>query len=241
MGERTEYAPGTFSWADLPTPDGQVAKDFYGDLLGWEAEDHGVPGGGTYSVMKLRGKRVAAIYESEQPPAWLSYVTVERADDAAARAAELGATVMSEPFDVLDAGRMAVVQDGQGAVFAVWEPRAQIGAELVNEAGAMAWNQLTTPDVEAAKELYAGLFGWTWEEAGDDYWLIRNGGSLNGGVSSGPQASWTPLFTVDDLGAGVGKAPAVLVPPSPIEGGQFAVLQDPAGAVFGLFAGKVDP
>ena len=98
MGERTSHAPGTFSWTDLGTSDADGAKAFYGELFGWDFEDMPVPDAPPYSLARIDGKAVCAVYErtTEQgPPAWLSYVTVESADDSAARAADLGATVIS--------------------------------------------------------------------------------------------------------------------------------------------------
>ena len=124
MGERTSHAPGTLSWTDLATSDPEAAKTFYSALFGWEHEDIPIPeegGGGTYTMLSKDGKIAAALSASQggMPPHWTSYVTVESADESAARAKELGATVMMEPFDVLDAGRMAVLQDPTGAVFCV--------------------------------------------------------------------------------------------------------------------------
>src|SRR5947209_15487197 len=124
MGERTSYSPGAFSWTDLTTPDQDGAKRFYVELFGWEAEDQDIGQGMTYSMMKLGGRDVAAISPQPQqqrdagaPPVWNSYITVESADDALARAGELGATVHAQAFDVFDVGRMGVVQDPQGAFF----------------------------------------------------------------------------------------------------------------------------
>src|SRR5919197_78336 len=124
MGERTEYTPGTFCWVDLTTPDQDGAKRFYSELFGWEADDQPVGEGVVYSMMEVGGKDVAAISPQPQqqreagvPPLWNNYVSVESADAAAERAAELGATVHAPPFDVMDVGRMAVIQDPQGAFF----------------------------------------------------------------------------------------------------------------------------
>src|SRR3954454_4623790 len=121
MGERTSYEPGTFCWVDLATTDQDGAKSFYSELFGWEADDRPAGEGITYSMQRLRGKDVAAIApqppqqrEMGVPPLWNSYVSVTSADEAADRAKELGATVHAPPFDVLDAGRMAVIQDPQG-------------------------------------------------------------------------------------------------------------------------------
>src|SRR3954466_4352156 len=153
MGERTSHAPGTFSWADLGTSDADGAKVFYGGLLGWEFEDMPVPEAPPYSMATIGGRTVAALYamrDEQAPPAWLSYVTVEDPEAIAVRATDLGGRVISEPFDVMEAGRMAVLQDPTGAVFAVWQPRANIGAELVNDVGALCLNQLNTSEPEAA-------------------------------------------------------------------------------------------
>src|SRR3954468_5652257 len=105
MGERTEHAPGTFSWADLGTTDAEGAKAFYGGLFGWEAEDLPAGEGMTYTMLRQGGLEVAALYRRQQedaPPAWLSYVTVADADAAAGKAREAGAMVISEPFDVME-------------------------------------------------------------------------------------------------------------------------------------------
>jgi len=155
MGLRTSYAPGTFSWVDLATTDQQEAKRFYSGLFGWEPQDIPVGDGVFYSMMSREGHVVAAIAPQPQaqrdagvPPSWQSYVTVASADDAAERARAAGGIVHAPPFDVFDAGRMAVIQDPQGAFFMVWEPRGNIGADLVNAPGALCWNELYVPDIE---------------------------------------------------------------------------------------------
>src|SRR5919202_6023236 len=103
MGERTSYAPGTFSWAELVTSDAAAAKAFYTSVFGWEYRDNPIPDGSVYSTALRDGKDVAALFASdEQPPHWNCYVTVESVDASAARARELGATVAAEPFDVMD-------------------------------------------------------------------------------------------------------------------------------------------
>jgi predicted enzyme related to lactoylglutathione lyase len=130
MGKRQRYEPGTFCWVDLATTDPAGAKAFYGGLFGWEAEDMPAGEAGTYTMLRLDGDYVCALYEmdaarSEQgvPPHWFSYVSVDSADAIASRARELGGTVYGEAFDVDGAGRMAVIQDPTGAVLGVWQPR----------------------------------------------------------------------------------------------------------------------
>jgi uncharacterized protein len=253
MGERTSYPPGTFSWVDLQTTDQESAKSFYGALLGWDYEDIPIGDGSTYSMAELQGKSVAAIggvQGDEMPPHWNCYVTVESADAAADRASELGATVVAPAFDVFDAGRMAVFQDPQGAFLSVWEPRENIGAGVVNVPGALAWNDLITPDVEGSIAFYSELFGWEIEEiAPGEYWSIANRGNRNGGVMPMPPGShpaWNLYFAVDDVDATVARArerggDTVMGPMDVPNGGRFAVLRDPQNAVFSVLSGALDP
>src|SRR5215218_8940614 len=215
MGERTSYPPGTFSWVDLQTSDQEAAKSFYSDLLGWEYEDVPIGDGASYSMAKLQGHSVAAIgplQGEEMPSHWNCYVTVADADASAARAKELGATLLAEPFDVFDAGRMAAFADPQGAVLSVWQAKESIGAGLVNAPGALSWNDLLSPDVEASAAFYRDLFGWEVTEVeGSDgqYWSITNGGRLNGGMMPlppGGHPAWNLYFGVDDAEAAMARA-----------------------------------
>jgi len=258
MGERTKYTPGTFSWADLGTTDQDAAKAFYGELLGWEAQDMPIGDGAFYSMMRRDGKDVAAIAPQQQqqrdagvPPVWNSYVTVDSADDAAARAQELGATVHAPPFDVMDVGRMAVVQDPQGAFFMAWEPRRHVGAALVNAPGAFCWNELASPDLDASTTFYSGLFGWEiapFEGSPEPYLTIKNQGANNGGIRElsppGVPPHWLVYFATDDLDAalatverlgGVKHAGPIEIPMA-----RIAVVADPQGAVFALYDGALE-
>jgi predicted enzyme related to lactoylglutathione lyase len=255
MGDRTSHSPGTFSWIDLATTDPGGAKRFYEGLFGWEHDDQPIPGdGGVYTMLRRDGKDVAALFQAQEgmPTAWSSYVTVESADSAAEKAAELGGTVMAEPFDVMDAGRMAVLQDPTGAVVSVWEPRQSIGATFVNGPAALSLNQLNTSDPEAAARFYEALFGWRAEEVsgGDQrYWGIYNGDRLNAGMMQLPPGApapphWLVYFGSEDADVDAGRigelGGQVMVPPTDVPGGRILVAQDPQGAVFGLFAGRFD-
>ncbi|HZN88494.1 MAG TPA: VOC family protein [Thermoleophilaceae bacterium] len=253
MGERSRHEHGTFSWTDLGTSDAGAAVPWYRDLFGWDTEDSPIPDGGVYTMASLGGRSVAAIYATEQgPPAWLSYVTVDDADAAAARAGELGATLIAEPFDVMEVGRMAVVQDPAGAVFAVWQAGKSIGAEQVNAHGAITLNQLNTSDPPGAERFYTDLFGWRFEaQPGGPpaYWGIYRGDTLNGGMMELPAESpapphWLVYFGIDDIDAAAatieGSGGTLTVPKTDVPGGQIVVAQDPQGAVFALFAGRFD-
>jgi len=259
MGERSQYAPGTFSWADVTTTDQDAAKAFYGELFGWEAEDLPVGEGVSYSMMRLGGKDVAAISPQPQqqrdagvPPVWNSYVTVESADAAAERAKELGATVHAPAFDVMEAGRMAVIQDPQGAFFMAWQPRENIGAGLVNGPGALSWNELASPDLEASRAFYGGLFGWTFdpfESSPDPYFVIKNGEAGNGGIRElsppGMPPNWLVYFGTEDIDKALAKVEELggtkMAGPIDIQIAKIGIVQDPQGAVFALYAGEFGP
>lgn len=258
MGERTAYPAGTFSWADLATTDQSAAKDFYSGVFGWDAEDMPVGDGTSYSMMRLDGKNVAAIApqppqqrDAGVPPMWNSYITVESADAAVQDAEQLGATVHAPPFDVLEAGRMAVIQDPQGAFFMVWEPRAHIGAGLVNAPGALAWNELSSSDVDASAAFYGELFGWTtepFEDSPQRYLIIKNGDRGNGGVRElGDQPApphWLAYFGIDDIDAGLAKVQELggsrLAGPIDIGIAKIAIVQDPQGAAFAIYDGQFE-
>jgi predicted enzyme related to lactoylglutathione lyase len=252
MAERTSYAPGTFSYAELATSDVAAAKGFYTALFSWDYDEQPLGDGQFYSLAQRDGKVVAALYNSEQAPHWNCYVTVESADAIAARAGELGANVVAPPFDVLTAGRMAVISDPTGAVLQVWEPRESIGATLVNQPGALTWNDLITPDPAAAAAFYAELFGWSAEEIPDagGYRVIKNGERSNGGIlARDPRmaetpANWMPYFghedverLVDEVGGHGGQ---VLSGPMRMPAGTIAVLCDPQGAGFAVWSGSYD-
>jgi uncharacterized protein len=258
MGERTQYTPGTFCWTDLTTTDPEGAKAFYGGLLGWEAEDMPVGDGDFYSMMRVDGKDVAAIApqqpqqrEAGAPPLWNSYVSVDSADAAAQRATELGATVHAPPFDVLDAGRMAVIQDPQGAFFMVWQPGRHYGAALVNAPGALVWNELASPDLDGSTAFYSGLFGWTiapFEGSPEPYLSIKNGDASNGGIREarpGEPPNWLAYFGTEDIDAALAEVEelggAKHAGPIDIQMAKIAIVQDPQGAIFALYAGALEP
>jgi predicted enzyme related to lactoylglutathione lyase len=258
MGERTKHTPGAFSWTDLTTTDQEAGKQFYSDLFGWTAVDNPIGDDMVYSMMQIDGKDVAAISpqmqaqrEAGAPPSWNSYVTVESADAAADRAQKLGANVMAPAFDVFDAGRMAVIQDPQGAFFEVWEPKRHIGASLVNVSGAMTWNELASADLDASAEFYRELFGWQTEPMEGSpmpYLIIKNSdGRMNGGIRPAMEnepSYWLVYFGADDIDDRLSTAGdlggTALMGATDIGMGRIAVVQDPQGAVFAMFSGQFD-
>ena len=165
MLERDGYPQGVPCWVDTAQPDPQAAVEFYGGLFGWEFEDRmPAEAPGNYFVATIRGKDVAAV--GSQPegappqPYWSTYVWVDSADAAASKAREAGGSVLAEPFDVMEAGRMAVLADPQGAAISVWQAGRHRGAQLVNEPSTWNFSELNTSDAGAARAFYGAVFGW---------------------------------------------------------------------------------
>jgi predicted enzyme related to lactoylglutathione lyase len=208
MSTREDYPSGVPCWVDTSQPDPADAARFYSGLFGWQTEDAMPPDAGAhYYMARIDGRDVAAI--SSQPPGappqamWNTYIRVESADDAAARVREAGGRVLSEPFDVFDAGRMGVFADPEGAVFCVWQPGSHRGSAAVNEHGAVNFNNLHTDDVEAARAFYGAVFGWTTIDAGSPMWALPGYGDhleeLNPGLRAGMKQMRTRGRRGDDL------------------------------------------
>jgi len=255
MSERSSYAPGTPSWVDLSTPDLDAAVEFYGGLFGWDIiEPENAEQTGGYRQALLRGVPVAGLMplmQEGQPAAWSSYVSVADADVATTHVREGGGTVIVEPMDVLDLGRMAVFLDPTGAAFGVWQPGTFHGAGLVDEPGALAWNELETRDPGAAKDFYRAVFGWTFEDhemrGMGTYTEWKLGGASIGGMAniSGRvpdevPAHWMVYFAVADADASLEQVRElggeVRFGPVDIPAGRFGMVADPWGAAFAVIA-----
>ena len=271
MSERDGYEPGVPCWVATVHPDPEKAVGFYTELFGWEATNlMSSESSGEYYVCKRRGRDVAAISSerggASPVPAWNTYVWAESADDTVSKVADAGGSVVIEPFDRLDAARVAVVADPAGAVFGVWQPGEHIGARLVNEPGAWSMSQLNTPDPEGAKVFYGAVFGWktdTFDMGEGEVTLWRLPGYVGGepgqpvsrevvgvmvplsGDRSPEDASahWSVDFWVDDVDAAALKAAElggeVKMWPFYTSVGRTAILADPQGAVFSV--SKVGP
>ncbi|MFL5886099.1 MAG: VOC family protein [Thermoleophilaceae bacterium] len=163
MPERDGYTAGVPCWIDTSQPDPKAAADFYGPLFGWDLEDVMPPdAGASYFMARIRGGDVGAISSAQEgaPTAWNTYIWVDSADETAAKVREAGGTVVSEPFDVFDAGRMAVCTDPEGAAFCIWQANRNRGAGIVNEHGSLNFNTLSTRDPAVARAFYGAVFGW---------------------------------------------------------------------------------
>jgi predicted enzyme related to lactoylglutathione lyase len=254
MATMTSYPNGHLCWVDLMSRERASASAFYCSLFGWEADDQDTDAGPPYTIFTLDGQQVAGLGEmsaamqaSGMPPVWNSYINVDDVDAAAVKAGRLGATVVMPPMDVMEAGRMAVIQDPTGAFISFWQPIGHRGAQLVNVPNTWVWNELYTSDPETALAFFRDLFGWTFEkqaESPHDYWVHSTGKRMNGGLMRKPPemeqvpSHWNVYFHAADLTATIERLKelggGVCAPPFDVSVGKIAVVTDPQGAAFCL-------
>jgi predicted enzyme related to lactoylglutathione lyase len=247
-----EYAPGTPSWIELSSPDADASARFYGALMGWNASEPGPVESGGYRMFQQDGKNVAGLMghmQEGQPTAWATYVGVADADETATKVKDAGGTVVVEPMDVMDLGRMAFFADPTGAVFGIWQPKSFAGADLVNEPNSLCWNEVLTRDAGRDKDFYPAVFGWDagrpgFEGAPDTYTVWQLAGNPVGGMMQmtddmfPPEvpAHWSVCFAVADADAIVAKArelgATIVAEPMDMPIGRFASMIDPQGAAF---------
>lgn len=240
---------GHFVWHENLSNDAEAAKAFYAKLLGWDYEMF-KPGEMDYAMISSGGATHGGFWP--EPPqgaqaGWQGHVLVDDVDGAAERATKLGATILHGPMDMPEVGRFALIQDPQGAVtsaYASAESDSPIGE------GVFVWDELSSPDVEASKRFYTGVFGWTASDmdmgGGVTYTMFNQGETQVAGLMqqgpemSGGPAEWHPYIAADDVDAKAAKAVELgatqLVPGTDIpEIGRFSLQLDPNGAMFGLF------
>lgn len=254
------HTQGSFCWRECGTRDAAAARAFYGELFGWQAVEHPMPGeAGVYTILKRGEQDVAGLYEMTGPqfegipPHWATYVAHDDVDAAVAKARAQGAEVLGGPFDIPDVGRMAVLRDPQGAVIQLLKSAGSESAEVVDFApGTFCWSELVTTDPEGAGSFYTGLVGWNLKTeeagAGTGYTEFLQGDRPVGGMMKmeGDQwrhvpPHWMNYVSVEDTDAVTSKAKElggnVIVPPTDIPNvGRFATLQDPTGAAFSVIA-----
>ncbi|MFI9051606.1 VOC family protein [Streptomyces sp. NPDC053427] len=251
------YAPGTPCWVDLAAPDQQAAIDFYSGLFGWTGEVGPSETGG-YAVCQFKGKPVAGIMaaipmggQPAPPTVWTTYLSSDDADATERAIDAAGGTVCMPVMDVMTLGRMCIATDPSGAAFGVWQPRDFPGAGIVNEHGAVIWNELNTTNQKAAAAFYERTLGIGTHpmEGAEGYFALSVGGRPVGGmqpmpagVPEGVPSHWLTYFSVadtDETVATLQKAGgSTLKPPFDMVAGRMAVVQDPQGAPFAVINPK---
>ena len=253
-----KHANGNFVWFELATTDPNPAKEFYSALFGWQAQDSPMGPDMVCTMFRLHGRDTAGAYRMKDedrqlgiPPNWLLYISVASADAAIAGALEHGGSAMSPAIDIPNVGRMAVLQDPVGAVFAVFEPGHHKGVGIYGEPNAFCWADLQTPDRDRTSPFYSALFGWQLLPGKDKdtsgYLHIRNGEQYIGGLPESRNLPpsvmphWLPYIQCTDCAAQTAKVEQLggraIVPTTTVEGQlTYSVVADPQGAVFALFA-----
>lgn len=251
----TDYAAGTPSWVELSTKDADGSYEFYSGLFGWTATEGSQDFGG-YRTWLDGDQSVAGLNPMGEFPVWTTYIATDDADATTEKVRGNGGTVMVEPMDVGDLGRMAVFVDPTGAVFGVWQAKEMRGADKVNVPYSLCWNELHARGFDQAKAFYSAVFGWDPQPFGDApegqppyfVWNLGDRG-VGGGMEMMPGApaevpsNWLSWFAVEDRDATVAKAQelggSVMMSDMDMPGvGRMAVLADPQGAAFGVLEGE---
>ena len=247
-----DIKPGSPCWIDLATSDTAKAREFYGELFGWQFEAGSEELYGGYITASKDGQPVAGIMAKQEdqagiPDAWCTYL---RTDDAAATAesvARHGGQTHMPPMDVPAQGVMAFFGDAGGAAVGAWQPREMSGFGITAEPGAPAWHELHTKNYEQAVEFYQNVFGWQTSVMSDSpgfrYTTLGSGGTAQAGIMDAAgylpddvPSHWQVYFAVDDTDATIERATAmgatVLEGPADSDFGRVAHLADPTGATF---------
>jgi len=258
MEEITKHPNNTFCWVDLATIGVEDSKKFYKAIFNWDYVDEPAGEGMVYTMCMINNKPVAAIYEMLEdqkkmglPPYWLPYINIENVNATAEKVNSSGGSVIAPPMDVSDNGRMSVVQDPTGAVFAVWQPNKSIGAAYKNVPGSLCWVELGVFDIAKPKQFYSEVFGWSGktEKMGESdyttFFFSDKPEDMAAGMYQMTKEMkdipphWLTYFmvakTADTLEIIKKHNGAVLMGPMNIPGiGTFAVIRDPQGGVFGI-------
>ena len=224
MSTGVQTAVGKFVWHDHGSPDPATATKFYADLFGWEYETF-KPGEIDYEMVKANGQLHGGFGSPPgNPPAqWMGHVLVTDVDETVLRAEGAGGKILAEPMDMPEVGRMAVIADPQGAVIAAFSPQDDAPQN-------------------------GGTFGWTSEDkpmGPATYTIFKRAGDTDvGGLMQRPREDipvhWTTYIATRDADATVARAKelgaTILSEPMEVpKMGRFAIIQDPTGAVFGIW------
>jgi len=241
------HPQGSVSWLDTmaAAPDELLA--FYQPLLGWSGE--AAPDDpNRYAIQEVSGGKAVAAVGALPPGApespWTGYFAVDDADATAARMADLGGAVVTEPADVGPLGRFALGADPGGAPFGLWQAGQFPGFQVFGEPGSLFWLELLTTEGKASAAFYGALLGAEVQELAElpgTYWTLHVDGQPRAGifrVDATPANQWRPYFQVADVDASVAAAVAAGAratdPPMDSPFGRMAGLIDPSGREFRL-------
>jgi hypothetical protein len=246
--------PGCFAWYELMTTNMAGAEAFYGNVLGWDAQDASTPNL-AYKLLTAGKVPVGGLIDLPEEgrsmgawPRWMGYIEVNDVEVTAERIKRLGGAVHVPPTNT-NIGRISVVADPQKATFGLvkgLKPGRQPPAES-GKPGHIGWHELFAADWERAFAFYSEIFGWRKEDADisqtDTYQLFSSGGLTIGGMytkdTAAPPPFWLLYFNVEDIDAALERVKAgggqVFEWPDELPGGSWiARCTDPQGAAFAL-------
>lgn len=248
---------GRFDWYELNTTDVDAALAWYTRHLAWEQMAYPTPMG-TYWMVRPSSLEVpigglTTLNEQAKamgaPAHWLGHIAVADVDVTAAEAVSRGGRALSPAIDIPEIGRIQVIQDPWGAVFALHAfPSDMAPARNPQPPGDVCWHELITGDIEGALAFYGALFGWEKGETHDMgplgiYQIINRGGVGLGGMflkpPGMPYGAWMYYVVVHDLDATVSAmeqdGATIVVRPHQIpDGNRIAAFDDPQGAGMAL-------
>ncbi len=263
MGKQIDNHPhGNFCWNELCTQDWAAAKKFYTQLFSWQNEDQPIDEDIYYTMLQKQGDDIAAMYQMPQAQTqadvhshWLSYIAVDNVDAATEKAKQLGAEIIAGPHDVMDAGRMVMISEPGGALFALWQANKHKGCQRLNEPNTPYWHELASRNSAKSRDFYCQLLGWESEVKameGMDYILFNVTGKPVAGMlemtdewPADIPAHWMVYFAVESCDNTIVKVQQlggeVCVPATDIpDVGRFSVITDPQGAVFSILESSMD-
>ena len=241
--------PGKFVWHDLLTGDPAAAQRFYGGLFGWEFRQSD---SGNYMVVTQAGRPIGGILDTRDgkaervPAQWLGSLSVPNVDSAVGVIKAGGGKVHWGPKSLGPRGEVALVADAQNAPFVVMRAPQGDPPDTTPAVDGWLWNELWTPDPEAAVKFYNHLASYEVKpDTGADraYYVLEAGGRPRAGVTrlraTDVKPNWLPYVRVTDVNATVGRVQAlgghVLIAPTPkIRDGRVALIQDPTGAAVAI-------
>jgi hypothetical protein len=250
-------SPGKIIWHDLLTDKPAESQRFYEELFGWKFErigpNFGAIASANYTLIRHNGQLIGGMIDearldtTEEISQWIALMSTADIDAAVAKLEQAGGQVFTPPTDLADRGRIAVVADPQGAVFALLETRDGDPADAEPKINAFLWNEVWSDDVDAATAFYSELAGLDSGEravSGDrPYRYLADDGTPRFGVLPKPVEDLTPLWAtyirVDDPAAIVARVEALggrvlLDTQDRALGGKVALIAGPSGAGIAL-------
>jgi len=242
--------PGKFVWHNLVTSDGEAARQFYGELFGWEFD---VRDDGRYSVITFRGRNLGGILDASKDGNapkrghWLSAMSVASLDASLTAVEEAGGKQLEAPIDVSGVGRVVTVEDADGALLHLLFSDHGDPPDVEPPVHTWLWHELLANHADRALEFYESAFGYRAEplkkNPSSEYRVLWSSGDARAGILQNPfektRSAWIPYVRVDDPAALAERVTelggSVVIAPRPdVRDGTLALVLDPSGAPLAL-------